>query len=288
MSALSKVKLGMLAAGLSCLLIGSAWAEREVEREYEGQSQAAQSQQSATQQARQQGQQYTAQYRGTQIGASQDEPIKAFLVACLLQKNRGEVELGKFAQQQSQDPQVKEFAQMLVRDHQKIVEQLEQLDHGQSAQSTTSTTTSQLDAQRQPADTTRLPGSSAAGQPARNQQDLGLTANRAGSQHDAAIQRLLQIDRQINERFGQAVREELQQKQGAEFDKCFVAGQIGAHMHSLAALEVLSQQGPEKLRQVAQQAEPTVRQHLEHAKQLMKQLEGSSTSQAERPLRTQR
>jgi hypothetical protein len=59
----------------------------------------------------------------------------------------------------------------------------------------------------------------------------------------------------------------------------------------LAALEVIEQQGPDQLRQIAQQAQPTVEQHLQHAKQLMKQLEGASPSrsQAERqPSRTQR
>jgi hypothetical protein len=62
-------------------------------------------------------------------------------------------------------------------------------------------------------------------------------------------------------------------------------------MQSLAALEVISQQQGE-LAQLAQQAQPTVQQHLDHAKQLAKQLEGTSQagSQAERqtPPRTQR
>jgi len=65
------------------------------------------------------------------------------------------------------------------------------------------------------------------------------------------------------------------------------------HIHALAALEVLGQQSQGQLAQVAQQARPKVQQHLDHAKQLMKQLDqqsgGSNDSQAERSSsRTQR
>jgi len=46
----------------------------------------------------------------------------------------------------------------------------------------------------------------------------------------------------------------------------------------LAAVEVIGKQTQGTLAQVAQQAQPTVQQHLEHAKQLMKQLEGQSSA----------
>src|SRR6185295_1121554 len=95
----------------------------------------------------------------------------------------------------------------------------------------------------------------------------------------------MQIDRQINERCLQAAKQELQSKSGAEFDKCYVGIAIGEHMRALAALEVIGQQTHGQLAQAAQQAQPTVQQHLDHAKQLMKQLEGkagASATQAER------
>jgi len=47
-------------------------------------------------------------------------------------------------------------------------------------------------------------------------------------------------------------------------------------MKALAALEVIGQQTQGQLAQVAKQAQPTVQQHLDHAKQLMKQLEGQA------------
>src|SRR5207244_11922910 len=105
-----------------------------------------------------------------------------------------------------------------------------------------------------------------------------LTATERAGAGSGAVHQIMQIDRQVNERCTQAVREELQQKSGAEFDKCFVGNAIGAHIHALAALEVIGQQTQGQLAQVAKQAQPTVQQHLEHAKQLMKQLEGQSST----------
>lgn len=95
------------------------------------------------------------------------------------------------------------------------------------------------------------------------------------------------------------VKDEMQQKSGAQFDKGYIGWSIGAHTHALAALEVIGQQTQGQLAQIAQQAQPKVQQHLEMAKQIMKQLDGQAggtassatgtENQAERPTsRTQR
>lgn len=49
------------------------------------------------------------------------------LAACLLTKNKGEVELGKFASERAKDRDVKEFAEQLVKDHSRVVDKLEQI-----------------------------------------------------------------------------------------------------------------------------------------------------------------
>jgi predicted outer membrane protein len=287
------MRVGLLAAGLSCLMIGNAWAEREVEGEYAREGQSAQSQQSTAERAatEQQGQQYTAQFRGTQPAAESNKEVEQYFATCLLKQNEAEVEIAQFAQQQTQNPEVKQFAQMLVQDHRQLIQKLQPLagQHGARSNAPSLGAQSQTDAQRQASDTTRLPGASAAGQPNRNV-NQNLTGIHEAGQPNAALHEVAQIQEKIGERCVQALREELQQKEGAEFDKCFVGSQVSGHMHMLAELEVLEQQGPDQVKQIAQQARPKVQQHLEHAKQLMKQLESSSpTSQAERqPSRTQR
>lgn len=302
MSASLKMRVGVVAAGLSCLVIGYAWAQQQQD-DLPGAPERANTGQ-LDRPATQEGQRYTAQFRGTQTTATgQDKELQSFLASCLLAKNEAEVELGQLAQQRAQNPEVKEFAQKTVQDHRQIVQQLQPLARMQKTTTRTETSldaSSQIDAERQATDTTRLPGSPGAAQQstrgAATTENLNrddnqtLTADRAAGQN-AALNQLAEIERQITERHKEAVREELQQKQGAEFDKCYVGGQVAGHMHMLAALEVIQEQGPDQLRQIAKDAQPTVQQHLDHAKQLMKQLEGAgaTTNRAERqPTRTQR
>ena len=49
------------------------------------------------------------------------------LAACLLTKNKGEVELGKFASERAKDRAVKDFAEQMVKDHSWVVDKLQQI-----------------------------------------------------------------------------------------------------------------------------------------------------------------
>jgi predicted outer membrane protein len=301
MSASLRLRLGIAAAGLSCLFAGYGLAQQLTERERES---AAQQRTDSSQPAGQtdrattERREYTARFRGAPTTAGNPSvEVERFLANCLLAKNQSEVELGKLAQSHAQNPQVKEFAQTMVQDHQQLVQKLQALAGG-SPTSTRTETSATFGASGQiDADTTRVPGSPGANQLDTDRSDAiesverdvneTLAADRSPGQN-AALQQLADIERQIHDRHMQAVREELKQKQGAEFDKCYVGGQIAGHMHMLASLEVISQQGPEQLQQIAQQAQPKVQKHLDQAKQLMKQLEGETAATAERPSRTPR
>jgi predicted outer membrane protein len=307
MSAFGRMHWGVAAAGFMCLVAGSAISQREAGERAATQSRDNISDRAITDQSEPSTQLQQDRVRTTQrtrLGernvqrqaGGQTQEVEKFLAGCLLAKNKAEIEFAQLAQQQSQNPQVKQFAQMLEQDHQKIVQQLEQLAGGQASQTSTRTdsqsqisASGQNDAQRQPSDTTRLPGSPGATQTTRSQTQ---TEAYGSQEMTGPIAQLAQIEKQIGERQKQAMLDELQQKSGAEFDKCYVGSQVSSHMQSLAALEVISQQQQGKLAQVAQQAQPTVQQHLDHAKQLAKQLEsgGQPRSQAERqtPPRTQR
>lgn len=279
MSASPRLRFGLMAASLSCLLTGYVVAQQQSVREP---SEAAVDQPDAqnpagqTDRLKTQRREYTANFRGNRADAgTQNQEIQQYLVGCMLAKNQAEVELSKFAQQQTQSPEVKEFAQMLVKDHSKFIQKLQQL-----AGDETATTRSQPGERTQPAGNREAVSQNAAEQNA---------ANRA-IDSNSAVDQLLALEKQIVERCAQSARDELQQKQGAEFDKCYVGSQIGGHMQMLAALEVLSQQGPEQIQQIAQEAQPNVQKHLEHAKQIMKQLEGAGPtgSRATRPTQPQR
>jgi len=296
-------------------------------------SAAGQSDRSSTAQSGRASSQQAAQSNATTATVGQGREVEQYLTACLLADNQAEVELSQFAQQHAKSNEVKEFAQMMVQDHQKMIQQLQQLSGaqgsaGQSDQSsairtgsgradassnssgTQSSTGATSDASRSAGSTnSNNAGAGTSGASNRTTTTAGGTSatdasgstassaspgggssvNSLGAGGAAATQvgggsgavhQLMQIDRQIVERKTQATREELQGKSGAEFDKGFVGTAINAHVHALAALEVIGQQSQGQLSQVAQQARPTVQQHLEHAKQLMKSLEGSAGNSA--------
>jgi len=103
-----------------------------------------------------------------------------------------------------------------------------------------------------------------------------VTGTSENASSDAALNQLLQIDRQIADTCTSMARDKLSQKTGAEFDKCFVGAQLGGHIHMLAALTVISERAGGELRQVATDAKVTVEKHLQRAEELAKQLESGS------------
>ena len=215
--------------------------------------------------------------------------VDQFFAACMLTKNQCEIEMARFAAERAQNPQVKQFAQTLINDHSQLLPKLQQLAGSQP---------NPLDAERtrmgglatgvgadrdpanQPSPTRQSTTTGTTGQTSATSsygQAIGQTA--AGG--DTTVQKLIAIDKQIAERAKESFHEKLQQKQGAEFDECFVGAQIVGHMQMLAALDVLKNQSAGQLKQIAQEAEPKVRQHLQEAEKLAEQLRSSSTKQTE-------
>jgi putative membrane protein len=61
-----------------------------------------------------------------QSTSGDDQNLDRVLGACLLSANKGEVEIGKLAQQRATDRDVKAFAEQMVKEHSKQVETLQQ------------------------------------------------------------------------------------------------------------------------------------------------------------------
>jgi predicted outer membrane protein len=320
MSALFRFSVGAVAVGLCCLPLGAVRAQQATNRSPgeikpaqaqsdasnpTGQNRATSSQIDRSQPGRPiQGRQpYSANYRGTQANNGQNSAVEMYLANCLLKRNQGEIEISQFAAEQSQNPKVKQFAQELAKDHQQVVEKLQQIAGARGVP----TKTSSLDTSARPESdrpATRTPGESATdtgvlGQDSRTNRigsdretNESVTTGRTATQGSGALQQLASIEEKIADRCEQALREELQQKSGAEFDQCFVGAQVGGHMQMLAALDVISQDTQGPLKQIAEEAKPTVQKHLDHAKGLAKQLmsgeQGSAQAQRPSTSRTER
>jgi predicted outer membrane protein len=86
--------------------------------------------------------------------------------------------------------------------------------------------------------------------------------------------------REINSQLVTIVEQKLDQKKGQEFDRCFVQGQIGAHVHMLATLEVARTQASSQLKPVLDEAVEVAQNHLRHAESLLNKLDSQESRSA--------
>jgi len=186
----------------------------------------------------------------------------AMLSHCLIVDNRGEIELAQFALQHSQNAEVKQFAQMLIDDHSKMLASLERIGGGQATQPASNTVAGNVDRRN-----SIVPG-------AANAPFAPAPTAAPGGLDFAALKE------ELGQQCLKTAKDELGQKQGAEFDKCYIGSQIGAHKHAFDTMMVFDNHAGPELQSVLDDGLLVVQTHWDHAKDLMKKLEGSASSQA--------
>lgn len=317
--------------------------------------------QSATEAGQTQTQTRTQTQGQTRIGhdTSSSAGLDSLILTCVRGSNRNEIEISKLAAQKATDPEVKAFAQMMIKDHSAFMAKLDRLNQtipvsrqtGATTETRESTTTSsgtQTDAQNRQdahADRERNANPDSATSNSRTSSDgdarsktsdarrednrptgnpnattdnqdanrtnrartnqrtttgqAGVTGQaevsgqaevRTGTttavQHHTAahsggiVAKLIQIDQELADRCLASAQRELNEKQGKDFDMAYVGMQIAAHMKMVDTLSVYSRHASGELQQVLNEGLETSQQHLEHAKQLVKQVEGSGNSNA--------
>ena len=200
--------------------------------------------------------------KGAQTDQSLDRPI----AACLILGNREEVAMAKFAQERAQNEQVKQFAKKMGEAHQQAAAKLEKFApqgvsltlNGQDGTSTDRSATNRTGVDR-----------TAATQPGR----INATDDSGDTQHQ-----MLEMQKTIAQECLNLTQRELSEKEGAKFDQCYMAQQIGAHIGMLAKLTGSEQFASAELQPVIEQQQQTVQQHLQMAKQIMQQLESESNT----------
>lgn len=230
----------------------------------------------------------------------------AALVRWISADNESEIRISEAAQQKAQNQQVKQFAQMMVDEHTKLGQQLQQAANqgGQDLQRGTNTIEERTpnrrnvrenlpDANESRRDPNSRPNDNATDDNnvafqqeedpnnRENQARLRNAARNAELQNDAAAGGQMrrgsnpgvELHVQIKEASTQSFLQELQSKNGAEFDKCYLGQQIMAHQHMIDTIKVANQQASPELKQTLQQAQQASQQHLQKAKDLMKQVE---------------
>ncbi|WP_437193169.1 DUF4142 domain-containing protein [Planctomicrobium sp. SH527] len=219
--------------------------------------------------------------------------LDVHIASCLTLANQEEINLAKFALERAQDPRVKEFAEKMIRDHEALNQKLQPYA-GQRLVTSTGTPTFKAEGERQPAATSadrrearqELREQGIAPREAREivregaQQGGALTPGqrpmeqRTGFRGDDASvsDRMFQIAKEAHKNCEQMVREELSKETGADFDKAFVATQIGAHIGMLAHLKAVQPHVSGHLQQIVTEATQTAEQHKQQVDKLMKDL----------------
>jgi hypothetical protein len=94
---------------------------------------------------------------------------------------------------------------------------------------------------------------------------------------------LVSLKQELGRQCLESTRKELESKDGKEFDKCFMGMQIMKHMQALDTMKVFKNHASPELGQTLDEGIRTAQTHLEHAKEIARQLEGDAASTARRP-----
>jgi predicted outer membrane protein len=210
-------------------------------------------------------------------GADVEDGILAFW---LVVDNKNEITIARLAEQRAQDPEVKQFAARMVADHDKLVQALQPFA-GDAGVRGTGTTLGRNSTDR---DATAR---DAAGRDA-NGRDTGTREASSRDPHSptstgsnsAAGFGHAELIQELGDQCLNSVRTELEQKQGAEFDRCFMGMAIGCHMKANDMLTVFQRHASPEFKNVLVEGQRTVKMHLADAKTLAKKLEGRSVQVA--------
>lgn len=180
---------------------------------------------------------------------------------CLMIDNRGEIAAAELALEHATSPEVKDFAQKMVKEHGEFLSRLGQFagvaENADSGDSRREIGSEDVD----------NPGAS----PDAVSHDAVASNNGSGMQ-------LLEFKNALGEQSLATLKRELGSKSGAEFDRCYMAQQVGAHLHVLDTLTVLEKHASGEFRDLLMEGKKATEHHLKLARQILKQQESKLAS----------
>jgi len=208
------------------------------------------------------------------------------LASCLAIANQEEIALAKLAEEKSKSKDVKEFAEMLVKDHQGFLQKLSKFapeaaregflmerHQNQTRDNNTQSSTNQKrsDSDIQPAGGAARADAQKDGQ--RVQQTAGTAQDQAhGGQHLDFIA----MHKEIAEECLVNAKAKMNREDADRFDKCFIGHQIGMHEQMKVTLTVFQRHTNGELNQLISEGLKKTESHLKKAEDIMKDLEASS------------
>ncbi len=189
------------------------------------------------------------------------------LAGWLAVDSHNEIVLAQIAQQKAQDSEVKQFAQKMIDDHRQMAQKLQPFATAAGfAPALASSGSTQTDRDRDR--DTRNPDDLRDRDRERDMDSRPREAGFSNEQldHVALIQ-------ELGKQCLDSARRELEQKSGAEFDKCYMGMMVGEHMKANDMLTVFQRHASSDLKNVLAEGQSTVIAHLRHAKSLVKKLD---------------
>lgn len=194
----------------------------------------------------------------------------ADLAAWLIVDNQGEINVSEIGRQKAQDPNVKQFADRMIHDHGQLLEKLRPIASNVNPIPGGRRTDSVSAGGANPAGATNPNAGTAVSQAGAVPGPGGQAAAQSLSTGRPSVMSLKQ---EVAAQCLQSKQQELNSKQGAEFDKCFMGMQVAMHMEAVATLEVFQKHASGRMRQTIDEALQTTKSHLEQAKQLVKEVD---------------
>jgi len=202
----------------------------------------------------------TAKSQATEKIAPEDSHLTDALAQWLCNGNKAEIELGKLASEKASSPDVKEFAQMMVKDHSAFLAKVETFtdEKGQAVAGADRKTFDTPSEEKRP-----VIEDAKTDQP--NEQRVGFRGDKHATMET--------IGKRAGEIQLQMTKDLLNKYQGHEFDMAYVGQQIAGHTHMVATLKAMEENTTGDFQAVVKDGVKTAEMHLNHAKELSAQLQ---------------
>lgn len=210
-------------------------------------------------------------------GQAQAQNSDTTLASCVAIANQEEIAIAKFAQDRLKNDDAKEFAKMLVKDHQAFLQKLQKFAPEASRDGYLMDRGSNTENRDSKQDNSAL-----------EQRKSQQTAQRQGQQQVVAKPELNQpldvvaLHREIAENCLQSAKQKMSKEDDSKIDACFIGHQIVAHEAMMSKLQVFERHASGELGQVLAMGLQKTEEHLKKAEEIMKDLEKDSSKSSRR------
>lgn len=213
--------------------------------------------------------------------AQSTEKMQSHIADCMLLANAAEITLLELGVNETDNPELRNFAEKMIQDHQNLCQKLSQFaskdleelksqisqdstrrgDSSDRSRETRQQDRAQQDRNRDSAEATRL----------------GSDQDRRTSQSDTDMaSQLFQVEVKAAAECVKLTSADLRELDKTEFDQAFLGLQTAAHISMLAKLNALEECVSGDMQSIVKEAQQSTKEHKQQAEEMMKQLKDYS------------